>query len=310
MNDLRERFLNAESAAAFGVSSDEVSASILPAVRRRRALRASAVGAVAAVAGIVVVTAGIAAVQRVLPIAPAVPTTVPATVALPTSNAPLVTSASVGTTPGAAPTEQMWNDIDDRWALALWAPNPGAPSGLGMNDYALVVVAPDGRTWKVADVQTFNRARLLAWDPVARTALLATDEGSKSGLADDQLGIVSLAGGEDSWTAECLESDGLSGPSVKQFAAAYGGGYAVRNVCGAEFEIRANGGRLSLDDAGKAALADAEYPRAGIAGIDYSSHGAMVGNTDYFFDPKACSILVRPRAMALGHNDAVTACAR
>ena len=67
----------------------------------------------------------------------------------------------------------MWNEIDDRWVLALWAPNPGAPSGLGMNDYALVVVAPDGRTWKVADVNTFNRAQLLAWDPVARTALLA-----------------------------------------------------------------------------------------------------------------------------------------
>ena len=43
-------------------------------------------------------------------------------------------------------------------------------------------------------------------------------------------------------------------------------------------------------------------------GIIYSSDGAMVGNTDYYFDPKACSLLVRPRAFAIGQSGVFRAC--
>ena len=305
MTDLRDRLLDAERAGAMGVSGAGVGAALVPAVRRRKTFRAAAVSAVVVAVAIVFAAAGVSFLKNSHVVEPAVAPVV--------EDAPQVTSAALESTPGETPTEQMWSEIDDSWVLTLWAPHAFAGTG-AVQSLHFVVVAPDGRTWDLRSQPLNTDAQLLSWDPVARTALISTSPALSAPVSEDaQLGIIRLDGGEDSWVSECLDSERIAGDTAAQVAAAHDGGYVVRNGCGAEFLMRANGVRTSLDAAGEAALAEAEYPRTGITEIVETPEGAEVHTADgargFGFDPATCSVLVRARAMAIGQDGLSVGCA-
>lgn len=294
MTELRERLLSAEHAATTASGLESAKDRVFHGVRRRRAARSTGLtlAALVVVGGTAMVSASLLESHRSTP--PAGEVTVPATVV----DASDMSAYDVGEVPSAPVPRREWDLIDDRWAMAVWAPVNAAWKNSFALDYPLLLTAPDGRSWTAATVKDTVAPAILAWDPVAKTALVTS--GATDAPEDANLGVVSLEGGEDAFTAECL--DGTPPAGAERWAAAVDGGYVVHNGCGEEFFTVDGSVRTGLTEAQQGELWQAKYPRTGVYQVLAMDDGFMVGNTALMVDPQKCNLLVRPRDYGVGSS--------
>jgi hypothetical protein len=292
MTELRERMLSAERSVTAAQDLAGAKERVFRAVRRRRATRSAGVtvAALVVVGGAAVVAASF--LDTVRPTPPAEHPTVQATVV----DASDMSTYDVGEMPAAPVPRRAWDEVDNRWAMAVWAPVNAAWKNSFALDYPLLLTAPDGRSWTAATVKGTVAPQILAWDPVTRKALVIS--GATSAPTDANLGAVSLDDGQDVFTSECL--DGAPPPNAERWATPVDRGFAVHNGCGEEFFTEDGSVRRNLTEAEQVALWDAKYPFSGIAEVQWSDHDAQVGNTALGIDPSSCVILVRPRQHQVG----------
>lgn len=299
MNELMERMVKAERAVAAEVSADGVADAILPTIGRRRAARSAAAVLASAVVAVGVGAVAMAILESQTHPSPALPPSL--SVETKVTDAESMSTYDVGQKPSTPVPRREWDLIDDRWAMAVWAPVNAAWKNSFALDYPLLLVAPDGRSWTAATVKRTIAPQILAWDPEAQTALVTS--GATDAPEDANLGIISLDGGEDSFTAECLE--GTPASNAERYAGAVDGGYVVHNGCGEEYFTTDGAFRTEPTATQFAALWDAKYPRSGVSQVVLRDNSIMVGNTEYFIDTDGCTPLVRPRMYQSGYGCAV-----
>ena len=300
MTELRERLLSAERKGGAGAAIGAVKADVFRAVGRRRAGRAAGIAGAATVGVIVAVAATVAVFDAHQPVLPAHSTVQPVV-----TDASSMTSVQPGEAPVMPVSRRMWDEIDDRWVLALWGASSNPTGDSAPRSFDLVIVSPDGATANVSSILANSTPQLVAWSPIYMTALITTAPAGVTPVPENaQLGIIRLGGGNDVWTEECLASDRADREAVQPAAAPTDGGYAVRNSCGDEFFLRADGLRSKLTALQRKALWGGIYPGMDMTDLVITPTQAEVHYesmyTAYSFDSASCEFLMRPRDGGMG----------
>ena len=293
MTELQQRLANAERGGGSGIDVGDARGVVFRSVRRRRAARATGLVAGVAVAAIGLAVATVAIVQDHRPLPPAVQPTV--------TQASDLTTLVQGQLDVVGSARRMWDQVDDRWALAMVGERINPDGDRAVRPFALLLTAPDGRTATVAKVDAPGESQLLAWDPVNRTALLSTTPAQFSPVPQGaELAVIDLDGGENVWTEQCSDFDRDGGVSTLVAGAAVDGGYVVRNGCGVDFFTDNGSGRWAPTDAQANALMDAIYPRTGITSVTETDTGVQIGTGSVHYDTDTCHLLVLPRSNDVG----------